>query len=137
MPGSSPTHPAQTWVLLLSAIVIPVMAVVFFAVLEAAYTQDTIWRVLSKTGSDLCTLSVGIVGGMFLNAQLQNQIGQGAAPIVGIAIVLLNLILASTVMLVQRRFQTMSLDTKAYISIFLGVITIAVPTGILAWIGGS
>jgi hypothetical protein len=69
--------------LLLAAVGVPVMALTFFALLEGALTDHTPWQVLSDSGTDLCNLSIGIVGGMFLSTQLQTRIGQGAAPMIG------------------------------------------------------
>jgi hypothetical protein len=125
------------WILLLAAVGVPVMALAFFALLEGALSQHTPWEVLSDTGTDLCNLSIGIVGGMFLSTQLQTRIGQVAAPVVAISVVMLNLILAAMVMLVNKRFAAMPLDRKAYLSIFLGLIAVAVPSGMIIWFGAT
>lgn len=129
-------HPYGVGLLFLAAVVIPVMALIFFGLLEFAFIPSrTPWEALTDTGADLCNLSIGIVGGMFLNASLQVHVGQGAA-VWGIFVELLILILTAFVMIVKHRFATLPWDKRAYICIGLGVVAVAVPSGMILGFGG-
>ena len=124
--------------LFLASVGIPVLVTLVFSVLEGAYRNDKlVWEILQKTALDLCTVSFGIVGGMFLNEKIQARIGAGA-PIYGVAIVILNFGLASLIILIQRRFgDNVGLDKVAYWSLAVGAFAVAIPSVMIIWFGGQ
>src|SRR5690348_1316908 len=91
------------WILFLSSVGIPLLALVFFFLVEFASSTREIWDSLQKASLDLCNVSIGIVGGLFLNERFRVQIGSGA-PVISIAFVMINLVLAAVVLVLQRRF---------------------------------
>ena len=80
---------------ILSAVGLPFMALTFFVILGAAFSTAGIWKVLSHAGLDLCRISLGIAGAMFLDVKAR---GAGTT-----AVLFLQLILAACAMLVQKR----------------------------------
>jgi len=78
---------------------------------------------------------IGIVGGMFLHKPLLDQLGP-ASPIVAMFVSLLEMIFAAVVMLVDKRWQTGTSQVKAYVSLFIGVFAVGLPSGIIMWVGG-
>jgi hypothetical protein len=123
--------------LLLSASVgIPVLALIVFGVLEWALGQKDIFDVLQRAGLDLCHVSIGILGGIFLNQQLEIQMGRAAA-IIAVVVVLLELALAALGLGFRNRVQTLGTQTTTYLCVFMGVLAVAIPSGILVWLGGS
>lgn len=122
--------------LIASAVVIPVLSIILFALLEAVGGSRGLWATLCKVGLDLCIVSIGIVGGMFLHQPLVARMGP-SAPIVAMVVSLTEMILAATVMLVEKRWPRLRLETKAYISIFVGAFAVALPSGIILWVGSK
>jgi hypothetical protein len=123
-------------ILLLGAVVIPVGAVVLFAILEyASSTTLTVWEILVASSRDMCNVSIGIVGGMFGNEKLQARLGPGVA-IEAIVLVGLNVILCAVALLVSKRGRNLGLDKQAFICLFIGCFSIAIPSIVIFWIGG-
>src|SRR2546425_8690954 len=116
--------------LLASAVGIPVLSIVLFALLEAVGGSKGFWGTVNRVGLDLC-----IVGGMFLHKPLLDQLGP-ASPIVAMFVSLLEMIFAAVVMLVDKRWQTGTSQVKAYVSLFIGVFAVGLPSGIIMWVGG-
>ncbi len=51
---------------ILSAVGLPFLAIIFFSILESAFSSKGLWIVLAETGMDLCRISIGIAGAVFL-----------------------------------------------------------------------
>lgn len=118
--------------LVLSAVGLPSMALAFFAVLEAAFSSAGLWKILSDAGLDLCRISIGIVGGMFLDVQIRAAAGTA------VAVVLLDLILAAGAMLVDRRATDLRItrqSTKAFGVLGLGIVSMVVPAVLIVLSG--
>jgi len=47
---------------------------------------------------------------------------------------LLEMIFAAVVMLVDKRWQTGTSQVKAYVSLFIGVFAVGLPSGIIMWV---
>jgi hypothetical protein len=127
------------WILLLGAVVIPVGAVVLFALLEFASTKLTIGDVLLAASRDMCNVSIGIVGGLFGISKLQTRLGSGA-PIEAITLVGLNVILSAVAFGVSKRGSDLGMakqSTQATVCLFIGCVSIAIPSLIILLIGGS
>ena len=122
--------------LLASAVGIPILAIILFTVLEAIGETTGLWEKISKVAFDLCIISIGIVGGIFVNVQLAERLGQGRT-VLAVMIVLMNMILAGFVMLVRKRAHTWDDRTKASLNLFLGIVAVSIPTGIIIWVGGQ
>jgi hypothetical protein len=121
--------------LLLAAVGIPVMALAFFTILEGALSTFGVWDILLRTGKDLCNVSIGIVGGLFLNGRLQTRVGEGA-PVIAIGLVMLDLILAALVILVSERLTSLARNIRGYMSVFIGLVAVAIPSAMILWFGG-
>jgi hypothetical protein len=93
---------------IISAIGLPVLAIIFFSILEAAFTQSGIWDVLSNAGLDTCRISLGIVGGLFFDVQIQ------AAATIAALMLLLDLIFNAAAMLVSNRAADLGITHEAY-----------------------
>jgi len=127
------------WTLLLGAVVIPVGAVVLFALLEFASTKLTIGDVLLAASRDMCNVSIGIVGGLFGVERLQARLGPGA-PVEAITLVGLNVILCAIAFGVSKRGNDLGMEkqsTQATVCVFIGCVSIAIPSLIILWMGGS
>ena len=123
------------WALLLGSVGIPFAAVALFAVLEGASTRLSVWEILLGASRDMCNVSIGIVGGIFGNAQLLNRLGSNA-PVYGIGLEFLNIILCAIALLVSKRGSFIGLVTQAKICLFIGCFSIAIPSIMILWIGG-
>src|SRR5467141_1066623 len=106
---------------ILSAVGLPFLALFFFTILEAAFSTAGIWAVLTKAGLDLCRVSLGIVGAMFLDIR--------AAGTIVAVVLLLELILAATAMLVEKRATDMGIlkqSTKAFGILAFGIVSMVI-----------
>lgn len=120
--------------LILSAIGLPFMALAFFTILEAAFSTAGIWSILSNAGLDLCRISIGIVGAMFLDVQIRAAAGTFAA-----GVLLLELIFAAGAMLVEKRATDLGImrqSTRAFGILFLGIVSMVVPAVLIVLNGG-
>lgn len=109
---------------ILSAVGLPFLAIFFFTILEAAFSTAGIWVWLSKAGLDLCRVSIGIVGAMFLDVQIR------AAGTVAAVVLLIELIFAAGAMLVEKRatdLGVMRQSTRAFGILALGIVSMVVP----------
>ncbi len=120
--------------LIFSAVGLPCMALAFFALLEAAFSSKGIWAVLTESGLDLCRISIGIVGAMFLDVQLRAAAGTWAA-----GVLLLELMIAAGAMLFKNRATDMGIvqkSTQACSILFLGLVSMVVPAIMIVLNGG-
>jgi hypothetical protein len=121
---------------MLGAVGIPVGAVLLFAILEgAATTTLTVWEIILAASRDMCNVSIGIVGGIFGNEKLQARLGSGA-PIEAIGLVGLNVLLCAVSLLVSKRWSNLGMDKRAFICLFIGSFSIAIPSIMILLIGG-
>src|SRR6266481_4225348 len=118
----------------LSAVGLPFMALVFFTLLEATFSTAGIWDVLSGAGLDLCRISIGIVGAMFLDVRL----GSAAATFAAF-VLLLDLIFVASAMLIEKRALVMGIErqsTKAFGILAFGIISMVIPAVLIVLAGG-
>jgi len=118
---------------ILSAVGLPFLAIVFFTILEAAFSTAGIWGILSKAGLDLCRVSIGIVGAMFLDIPIR------AAGTVAAAVLMMEVILAAGAMLVDRRAIDLRIarqSTRAFGILALGIISMVIPAVLIVLNGG-
>ena len=124
------------WLLLLSSVGIPVMALCFFFLVEFAASNKELWEALQKASLDLCHVSIGIVGGLFLDEKLRLLMGPGAA-VISVGIVMFTLILSAIALLLQKRYSaSWGLEIVSYLSLFIGFLALAIPSGLIVWVGG-
>lgn len=119
-----------------SAVGIPVMALVLFSVLRSVSGSIGFWETLSGASLDLCIVSIGIIGGIFMNAPLLDAMDR-AGPVVAILVVLVNMTLAGFVMLIQRRVQSYGERFKASLCLFLGILAVGIPSGLIVFTGSQ
>src|SRR2546427_12118025 len=100
--------------LLASAVGIPVLSIVLFALLEAVGGSKGFWGTVNRGGLDLCIVSIGIVGGMFLQKPLLDQLGP-ASPVAAMLVKLLQRIFAAVVMRDGKRWQTGTSEVTAFV----------------------
>jgi hypothetical protein len=118
----------------LSAVGLPFMALVFFTLLEATFSTAGIWDVLSGAGLDLCRISIGIVGAMFLDVRLGSTAATFAA-----FVLLLDLIFVASAMLIEKRALVMGIErqsTKAFGILAFGIISMVIPAVLIVLAGG-
>jgi hypothetical protein len=109
---------------LLSALGLPFMAVVIFALLEAFKSNAGLWMVLSDAGIDLCRVSIGIAGAIFLDVQIQ------AAGTFAAFVLLLELIVSLAAMLIKKRAVDMGIERqwiKTFGILGCGIISMVIP----------
>ncbi len=118
---------------ILSAVGLPFLAIAFFTLLEAAFSSAGIWGVLSRAGLDLCRVSIGIVGAMFLDVQVH------AAGTVAAVVLLIELIFAAGAMLVEKRATDLGVvrqSTRAFGILAFGIVSMVVPAVLIVLNGG-
>jgi hypothetical protein len=116
---------------ILSAVGLPFMALVFFVILEATFSTSGIWVVLSTAGLDMCRISLGIVGAMFLDVQVRAAFAA--------FLLLLNLILTAAAMLVDRRAAELGIEqqsSRAFGILAFGIFSMVVPAVLIVLNGG-
>ena len=119
--------------LILSAVGLPFMAIIFFTLFEASNSAMGLWALLTDAGIDLCQVSIGIVGALFLDFQVR---GAGTYAVV---VLMLNLIIAGVATLIKNRAVDMGMtqrSTQALSIVTLGVFAMAVPA-VLIVLNGS
>src|SRR5467141_3699725 len=113
---------------ILSAVGLPFMAIVFFAIFEAAVSKGGLWAVLSGAGIDLCRVSIGIAGAMFIDVQIR------AAGTFAAFVLLLELILSAGAMLIDRRAGDMGVKyeyVKAFGVLACGIVSMVIPVALV------
>ncbi len=118
---------------MLSTVGVPMLAMILFGILESMAAPG-VWHQIKRMGHDLCILSIGIAGSMFENSKLQGHFAPVAAAVTAIVVVLVNLILAAVAILVDFRCTTCAEWAKGCLSVFLGVTTVAIPSGIIVFV---
>lgn len=119
---------------ILSAFGLPILALCFFTTLEAAFSTAGLWEVLSNAGIDLCRISLGIVGAMFLDVQIRT-----AATTFAAIILMLELIFAACAMLVQKRARDLGIEkqsTRAFGILAFGIFSMVIPAVLIVLYGG-
>jgi hypothetical protein len=122
--------------LVLSAVGWPFCALVFFALLESAYSTDGVWVLLTKTGLDLCRISIGVAGAISIDLHVAKADGtqQSYTPTMAVGMLMLELILAAAAILIERRATDMGItrqDYRAFSILGIGLFSIAVPAGLI------
>lgn len=111
--------------LVLSSVVVPSMALIFFAVLRAASSRDGVWTIFLAGSLDLCILSIGIAGSIF-----QNFKDMPYAGVYSSFVLLIELLVAATITLITNRGAEMGIIKewqRALCALFLGSFGIAFP----------
>jgi hypothetical protein len=121
-------------ILMASTVGVPLLAMILLAILEAIGVPATPWQQLKRVGHDLCILSFGIAASMFGNSNLRGHLDPEAAAVISIVVVIFNMILAGIIILVDSRVQNWADRTKGSLSAFLGVITVAIPSGVILYV---
>ncbi len=119
---------------ILSAVGLPSMALAVFILFEAAYSNVGLWTILSKAGLDLCRISIGIVGAMFLDVQIRAAAGTFAS-----FVLFLELILAASAILIDRRATDLGIATqskRAFGILALGIVSMVIPAVLIVLTGG-
>jgi hypothetical protein len=127
--------PVSVGLFLLSAVGLPMLAIIFLSAIEAAFTKLGIWDVLSKAGLDICRISLGIVGALFLDIQIRVS----AAGTVAAAVLFLDLILAAFATIVSNRALDLGIQqqsSKAYSILAFGIVSIVIPAVLIVLYGG-
>jgi hypothetical protein len=115
----------------LGGVGIPYLALVALAVIEGRGGWDTFARKFLELGIDMCVLGIGVTGALFANEAVQHHLGSATAPI-AVAMLLIDLIVAG-MSLHMRTAQVFIERTRATVSIFLGVLILAINTGIVVY----
>jgi len=121
---------------MISTVGVPALAMILLAIVEAMDASATPWQQVKRVGHDLCVLSIGIAASMFGNGRLQGHIEPVAAAVATSVVVIINLILAAVVILVDCRCTKCTDWGKGSLSIFLGVVTVAIPSGVIIYVAG-
>jgi len=120
--------------LILSAVGLPFLAVVFFSFLQAAFSKLGLWAIVSHAGFDLCKVSIGIVGAMFLDIQIR------AAGTVAAAILVLEFIISIIAMVIEKRAKEMGIEresSRAFSILGCGIISMVIPAVMIVLSGGD
>ena len=118
---------------ILSSIGLPCLALFFFSLLEAVFSQVGIWEVLSKAGLDLCRVSIGIAGATFFDVSVS------AAGTVATAVLLIELLFVAFAMLVDRRATDLGIvrqSTRAFGILACGIAAVVLPAVLIVMKGG-
>jgi hypothetical protein len=120
---------------LFSAFGLPSMAIAFFTLLRAISPNVGIWEILSGAGLDLCRVSIGVVGAIFLDVQVRKAEGTFA-----VFILLLNLMFTGAAMVVETRATDMGIrreSIRAFGILGIGICSMVVPAILIVLIGGK
>jgi hypothetical protein len=119
-------------ILILSALGLPFMAVVIFALIEAFASKSGLWVILSDAGIDLCRVSIGIAGAIFLDVQIR------AAGTFAAFILMLELIVTMIALLIEKRAVDMRIERqwkKTFGILACGIISIVIPAILIVYNG--
>lgn len=89
------------------------------------------WANCNEIAVEFALISIGANGAIFLNPNLIERWGV-STPIYGILAVLVNLLIAGTLMYRDRRRTPPVSRKQGIVDLFLGVISISITSGILA-----
>lgn len=113
----------------LGAVGIPYLALLALAVIEGRGASHSFVHRFLEMGIDACILGIGVTGALFASHEVKSRIGD-AATTLAIVLLLGDLIIAG-LCLHLRDFEPMSDIWRARCSIFLGVLILAINTGIV------
>src|SRR5439155_22057812 len=91
------------WRILLPSVVVPLIAVIVMTIMEAAARPSPLWEKMCDIGWDLCILGVGVTGGIFVHSEMRT-IYKDYALVWAIIVMLLDIGLASVILLLRRRY---------------------------------
>lgn len=113
----------------LGAVGIPYLALIVMALVEGMGGWDTFSRRVIESGIDACILGIGVSGALFASDQIRVKIGDGAATI---AVVLILVDMGITGLCLNlRHWQKLSEPARARLSIFLGATILALNSWIV------
>lgn len=118
------------FLLILSSVVVPVLALVVFILFRAAGGEEGVWAILAAASLDLCSLSLGIAGATFPNIKLES-------PYLAI-LLLIEVIIGISVTLINKRGPQLGLISdwkRGTLALTLGVVAVTFPACILAMFG--
>jgi hypothetical protein len=112
------------------AICIPYLALLALAIIEGKGALNWSQRFI-RFGIDACVLGIGVCGAIFANEAVQAHFGKNAT---GIAVVCLLVTLALTGLCLHlREFAGISEKWRARLSIFLGLLILAINSEVARW----
>jgi hypothetical protein len=124
-------------ILMVATVGVPLLAMILLAILEVLGMPATLWQQFKTIGHDLCILSFGIAASMFGNAGLRGRLDPEMAALTSIVVVIFNVILAAVIILVDSRCHNWPESGKGSLSIFLGVLSVAIPSGVILYVAGE
>ncbi|HEV2169740.1 MAG TPA: hypothetical protein VGR40_02270 [Candidatus Binatus sp.] len=111
----------------MGAVGVPYLALLAFAVLQRPGLDQTLAEQITEFGIDLCVLGLGVSGALFS----ADSLGRNAPPIV-VAALLLELVISGICLRLKEG--TMEGKTKATLCVSLGVLILAINTGVaIVW----
>jgi hypothetical protein len=121
---------------LLAHIGLPLLFGIAFVIFSAAVNPRTDgWDVLVETALDLTILSLGATGAIFDNSKVSQVFGPNAA-LVAILVIAVNLIFSSIIVMARAKAIQNATHFKflgGILALFLGVLTLTLTAGVLAW----
>ena len=114
----------------IGAVGIPYLALLALTVLEGRGGWDTFARKFLELGIDTCVLGLGVTGALFANDRIADRLGHGATS-AAVSMVLIDLILTGFALHLRSEPQKWSEKVRAAMSIFLGVLILAINTTIV------
>ena len=112
------------------AIVIPYLALLALAIIEGRGPLNWSQRFI-RFGIDACVLGIGVCGAIFSNETVQGRLGKS---VTGVAVVCLLVTLSLTRLCLHlREFQGISEKWRARLSIFLGLLILAINSEVVRW----
>ncbi len=128
--------PATVGWLILAHLGIPVLFGVAFLIIIIAVTPPAEgWEKLLEAALDLTILSLGATGAIFDNERVAQAFGANSA-LVAVTVIAADLIAASILVLIRAR-TTRSQEpvsvSHGIIALFLGMITLLAPVGVIVW----
>jgi hypothetical protein len=119
-------------ILILSALGLPFMAVVIFALIEALASKSGLWVILSDAGIDICRVSIGIAGAIFLDVKVP------AAGTFAALILMLELGVSLFAMVLNTRAEDMGITLqwkKAFAILACGMVAMIIPAIVIIYNG--
>lgn len=114
----------------IGAVGIPYLALLALTVLEGRGGWNTFARKFLELGIDICVLGIGVTGALFANDQIADHLGHGATA-AAVSMVLIDLILTGFALHLRSEPPIWSERVRATISIFLGVLILAINSTIV------
>jgi hypothetical protein len=128
-------NPGVPWVAAaVGAVGIPYLALLALTVLEGRGGWSSFARKFLELGIDMCVLGIGVTGALFANDHIADHLGPSATA-TAISMLLIDLILAGFALHLRSAPESWNERRRATASIFLGVLILAINTGIVFWYG--